>query len=261
MNPSIDLRELYDLLFDHYGSQGWWPLLSWQGTNPTLRGRCTGYHENRYDIPSTDVERLEIAIGAILTQNTSWINAEKALVELNSKGLLSIDGILSTSLEDLGPIIRSSGYYNQKAKKLYALMSFFKKHSIAECVSAPLDQIHSQILEINGVGKETADSILLYAFSRLIFVIDTYTYRLLVHLGYISPTARKDNSYDQIQNQFQQSIPPSISIYNEYHALIVQHTVRICTKIPKCENCFLKDRCSKIPLAESLEKPKKKIKK
>lgn len=258
MNPSITLQELYDILFEHYGSQGWWPLLSWQGTNPTHRGQSTGYHESRYDIPATDRERLEIAIGAILTQNTSWINAEKALVALNSKGLLSVDGILTTSLEELGNIIRSSGYYNQKAKKLQNLMSFFQNHSITECVTAPLDQIRSQILEINGVGKETADSILLYAFSRPIFVVDTYTQRLLIHLGFISPTAQKESSYDHIQSLFQKSILPSISVYNEYHALIVHHTVQICTKIPQCDGCFLKERCLKVPLAEKIKKSRKK---
>lgn len=241
--PLLPIKELYDKLITKYGPQGWWPLirLKHQGQNPTERGRNTWYHPNDFKYPHNDADIFEIMVGAILTQNTSWENADKALGELFTKDLLSPEKILSTSVDVLAAAIRSSGYYNQKAMKLQNLCKFLEKNPISKLKSTKTPSLRKNLLEVKGIGPETADEILLYGFQRPIFVIDAYTIRLLLYMGYYS----EKQSYDKVQSWIESQIPQEVKIYNEFHALIVQHCVRICRKRPLCDFCFLEPSCKK----------------
>jgi endonuclease-3 related protein len=199
-----------------YGPQGWWPLLSHAGSNPTSTGRWTGYHPGDFTFPRHDHERFEICCGAILTQNTAWSNVEKALVRLNSHGLLSARAILSASDEALEGAIRSSGYFRAKAKKLRAFASFY----------LGLDgriPTRTELLQVWGVGPETADSIRLYAYAELEMVIDAYTIRVLCHHGF----CRAPLDYARAKRYCESHLPRSLESYQEFHALMVEHAKRL----------------------------------
>ena len=246
------IPKLYHILLDHYGAQGWWPLLrlSKSKINPTLRGKFTGYHPNNFQIPEIQQEILEIMIGAILTQNTSWVNAEKALNNLFINQKDSIESLNEINTEELANLIRSSGYYNQKAVKIRNLTKFLSQNSIKSLDQLPIINLREKLLSIKGVGPETADSMILYGFKKPIFVIDAYTKRLFGRMGLIL----SKESYQYFQDTFHHSLPPDVAIFNEYHALIVQHCAHICKSKPKCQICILNDRCKRIiPV-----KPKKK---
>lgn len=250
------IQDLYHLLMEHYGSQGWWPLLRLSHTkiNPTLRGRYTGYHPNDYIIPDQPQDALEIMLGAILTQNTSWINAEKALFNLESNSMFSLEKLHKILEGDLAAMIKSSGYYNQKAKKIQNLVTFLMKNPISTLNQINIIDLRTKLLSVKGIGLETADSIILYAFKKPIFVIDAYTKRLLGRLGII----KQSESYDHFQLIFHDSLKHETPIFNEYHALIVQHCAHVCTAKPKCENCFLNGKCMKDIKIKPRKKPKKK---
>nr|WP_243259372.1 endonuclease [Clostridium sp. 'deep sea'] len=179
-------------------------------------------------------------VGAILTQNTSWSNVEKAIS--NFKQELTAQLIKQLSINDLAQTIKPSGYYNQKAKKLKALTDWFEQYdfNILNTKHKTTLQLRTELLSIFGVGKETADCILTYALKKPSFIIDTYTKRLLTRLGFKLP-----NEYNEIQNLFQQSIAPDLYKYNEYHALIVKHATEFCFKTPKCTNCPLLSLCQR----------------
>jgi endonuclease-3 related protein len=251
-----DLHELYTLLFKQYGPQGWWPLLGCNilNQNPTGRGLCTGYHPLNYEIPTSDSEVLEIMLGCILTQNTSWINAEKALYKLNENNLLSLNALLKIPIETLAEMITSSGYYNQKAIKVKSLVSFLEENSISSLETKTAEILRTVLLSIKGVGYETADSVILYALKKPIFVVDTYTRRLLYRFGLISIDLLKPNAYNSVQSLFHQNLTPDLTLYNEFHALIVQHCVHVCEKNPHCMTCFLSDKCMKNILIEKKQK-------
>ncbi|MHA1611574.1 MAG: endonuclease III domain-containing protein [Promethearchaeota archaeon] len=240
--PSLD--ELYQLFLGHYGPQGWWPLirLGVSQQNPTTRGRFTWYHPENYNIPTTETDIFEIMVGAILTQNTSWENADKALGNLHLNGILDLDGIFNFQTDKLAEVIRSSGYYNQKAIKLQTLAQNLHQTPISQLKSFSLEELRTHLLAIKGIGPETADSIILYGFHLPSFVVDTYTKRLLFRMGYMSPPA----TYKTIQTMFHTELPPKESLFNEYHALIVQHMVQVCKKKPKCGECMLQNTCAKI---------------
>ena len=254
----LTLHELYDALYEHYGPQGWWPLLECNilNQNPTGRGRCTGYHPNDYDIPTTDSQALEIMIGTILTQNTSWINAEKAIYKLNENDILSIEALGKIPTEQLAEMIISSGYYNQKAIKLKILINFLQKNPISSLQNMPVEVLRNLLLSVKGVGFETADSMILYALKKPIFVVDAYTRRLLYHMGFIPINQFKPAAYNSIQELFHRdsSLPSDVKLYNEFHALIVQHCVHICEKKPNCTKCFLSVSCMKKTLVEDKKK-------
>lgn len=214
-----NLKQRYYEFLKEYSPQGWWPLLDLhtakgkdQGTNPTKTGSIKGYHPGDYSYPKTEKQQFEICIGAILTQNTAWQNVEKALVNLNVAGILSPEAILKTDSSKLAALIKPAGYFNQKAKKLKEFATFF----IALNGNAPSRE---QLLEVWGIGPETADSILLYAYKVPTFVVDAYTRRIFKY--------DKSISYDQIKSDFEKSIPQDYKIYQEYHALIVEHAKRI----------------------------------
>ncbi len=220
------LEKIYNKLLKDYGPQGWWPTTKKGSNRPT-------YH-NKGKL--TQKQKLEIILSGILTQNTAWKNVEKAIVELNKKNLIDIDKILRIKKERLARTIRSAGYYNQKAKKLKNVCEFLKKNPIKKLEKMSLWNARELLLSVNGIGPETADSILLYALNKPIFVVDTYTKRIFGELGIIA----KNASYDKVQGVFMKNLPHDTKPFNEYHALLVEHAKRHYSKKPHGQNCPLK---------------------
>ena len=212
----LPLADFTQRLLETYGPQGWWPLLDHQGNNPTTTGRLTGYHPGDYSFPRTETQRFEICCGAILTQNTAWPNVEKALESLRRQGLLDARAILRAKEEDLQEAIRSSGYFRAKARKLRAFCEFYRA----------LDgrtPSRDELLAVWGVGPETADSILLYAYARVEMVIDAYTIRILRHHGYMHSLP----DYATAKSYCERHLPRSLVDYQEFHALMVEHAKRL----------------------------------
>lgn len=214
---------VYKCLFKHYGSQHWWP-----GETP-----------------------FEVMVGAVLTQNTAWSNVEKAIVNLKQAKALTAAKIYAMSAADLGQLIRPAGYFNVKAKRLQNFSSWFLEQG-GERVLKDLGDIELRngLLSVNGVGPETADDMLLYAFNRSVFVIDAYTRRIFSRLGLVAG----DEDYENLRHQFESQLSSKIklrdelvNIYNEYHALIVLHAKDVCRKKPRCSDCCLRSQC---PAAE-----------
>ena len=207
----ISLSTFYHDLYEKYGPQGWWPIVSARKSDGG--GLCArGYHPKDYTLPCCDRDRFEISVGAVLTQNTAWTNVEKALDNLEGAGAIDAAAMTKTELLDLAALVKPAGYYNQKAKKLKILASFFHEN---------LGRTPSReaLLALWGIGKETADSILLYAYHQPVFVVDTYTRRIMASLGHCAP----DASYDDLQRIFMQELPHDVAVFQEYHALIVAH--------------------------------------
>jgi endonuclease III related protein len=223
--------EIYKKLLEAYGYQGWFPLLEIEGSNPTKTGSVNGYHPKDYSYPRTDLQRFEICVGLILTQNTSWLNVEKALLNLNSLRLIEPKAMLECADDVLKDLIKPAGYFNQKCKKLKEFCAFF--------LNLKSDVERGALLNIWGVGPETADSILLYAYHKPVFVIDAYTKRIFSRLGF------EFNGYDDLQAKFHSSLEMDHKLFNEFHALIVEHAKRSCMVKPKCSECVLNKVCKK----------------
>ena len=214
-NGEPDQRPLrmFQTLLAAYGPQSWWPAES--------------------------VE--ETIIGAILTQNTSWKNVERALAVLRQEDLLDFNQLASIDLHYLAESIRSSGYYNQKAKRLqiFSQRLLAEHGSLEQLATLPTQVLRDWLLGVHGIGKETADSILLYAFGRPVFVVDAYTIRIFSRHHVIKETAH----YDQVQNTIHASLKPETKIYNEFHALLVRVGKEYCRrKHPRCESCPLLEK-------------------
>jgi len=171
------------------------------------------YHPGDYSFPRTEEQRFEIIAGALLTQNTNWKNVEKALLNLHGSGNLSPERILSLPLPELETLIRPAGYFRQKARRLKALSEAYLEAD----GDRETEELRDYFLSINGVGPETADSILLYAYNRPSFVIDAYTRRMCSSLGLFS-----GKDYEEYRSFFQSSLPPEPELFNEFHALIVE---------------------------------------
>jgi len=205
------LPEFYDAMFSAHGPQGWWPGHS----------------------------RMEVIAGAILVQNTSWSNAEKAIRQLRGKGLLNIESLEAVTERALAEEIRSSGYYRQKAKKLKAFASFLRVRfdgSLAKLFAGHTSTVREELLSVNGIGPETADSILLYAGKHPVFVVDAYTRRILERHGLL----QGDETYEEVRGLFESSLPADARVYNEYHALLVRVGKENCLKRgPRCAGCAL----------------------
>jgi endonuclease-3 related protein len=203
------LVEIYDLLYERFGPQRWWPAKT----------------------------QFEVIVGAILTQSTSWRNVEKAISNLENAGVLSVEGILKIDIHELAELIRPSGYYNMKARKLKAIVSFLSEgfgSDLDTLFDRPLDEVRRDLLGVYGVGPETADSILLYAGRRPSFVVDAYTRRIFGRLGIIEP----ELSYEEARRLFMDNLPSSARLFNEYHALIVRLGKEICrSQNPGCDQC------------------------
>jgi endonuclease-3 related protein len=205
-----ELTEVYNILAARYGNLRWWPAK-------------TPY---------------EVIVGAILTQNTAWGNVEKAIA--NFSGGLSPQRVMSLNLETLIEIIRPAGFFNQKAAYLKGVTSWFGRYgfNVAAVQKLPLAQIRAELLSVKGVGNETADSILLYAFGFPSFVVDAYTVRLLSRLPIDA-----GKGYEKIKAYFERELPRDAEIYNNFHALIVVNAKEHCRKKPVCAGCPLSETC------------------
>jgi len=208
----VDQRPLrmFKTLLAAYGPQSWWPAES--------------------------VE--ETIIGAILTQNTSWKNVERALEVLRREEMMDVGRLSRIETEQLATFIRSSGYYNQKAKRLQNFCRRLKDEhgNLSQLATLSTQDLRDWLLDIHGIGKETADSILLYAFSRPVFVVDAYTIRIFSRHHLIKETS----GYDQVQTYIHENLKPEAQTYNEFHALLVRTGKECCRrKHPRCENCPL----------------------
>lgn len=213
MRSALSLKELYQLLLELYGPQNWWPV-------------DKHYHR----LKGTD-PRDEIIIGAILTQNTSWKNVERALYNLKSLGELSLNYIRRVDIKHLAELIRPSGFYNQKAERLKLIAEFFNPTERVERVS------REELLSLKGIGKETADAILLYAGNGLTFVIDKYTMRFMERFAGIRGT------YEELKDLFESSLPRQLEVYKDFHALLDEHAKRYCRNTPLCGECPIKELC------------------
>ena len=224
-------QRIYSVLYKEYGPQGWWPL--------TPKGKTqTRHHSGR---PKHDKDRFEIIFGAILTQNTAWKNVEKALEQLHANKLVHYNKILQTKKQKIAALIRSAGYYNQKAERLVLISKFIKDHTVKSLLRKDAEELRELFLDVKGIGPETADSIVLYAFGKPTFVVDAYTRRIFSRVG----SCASDADYDEIQQMFVQNIEKDVNVYKEYHALIVEHAKRSCKKKPVCEGCVISGICKK----------------
>ncbi|MDQ6963524.1 MAG: endonuclease III domain-containing protein [Mariprofundales bacterium] len=187
------------------------------------------------------MQPFEMMVGAILTQNSAWRNVELAIAALHNADLLHAERLLHTDAATLQQLIRPSGYFRQKAARLHRLAEFYCSFESVEMMRERAHlEMRSRLLSINGVGPETADSILLYALQRPSFVIDSYTKRLLSRLGVVDEAI----NYDALQQLFHRHLPADTTLFQEYHALIVIHAKQHCRKQPVCSGC---------PLQESLQ--------
>lgn len=206
------IRELYKTLMQEYGLQGWWPLLELEEENSNA-SKKGGYHPGKYEFPKTREQSYEICIGAILTQNVGWNNVEKALENLKRIGCLKPETMIKTEDEKINLAIKPTGYYNQKTRKIREFTKFF--------IGLHKKPTREELLNIWGIGKETADSMLLYAFKTPTFVVDNYTKRILYESGISNET-----NYDKIKEIFEKNIEQDVATYQEYHALLVEHAKR-----------------------------------
>ena len=205
------LTKIYRMLYKTYGPRHWWP----GETN------------------------FEVMVGAILTQNTSWRNVEKAIQKLKGKGVLNPEGIHHLKKSELARLIQSSGYYRIKADRLKLFINFlFEEYDadLNEMKRRRVEELREKLLGIKGIGPETADSILLCGLKKPIFVVDAYTKRILSRHGIISEKA----SYEEVQRLFMDHLTHDEKLFNEYHALLVHLAKTLCKKIPKCDACPLK---------------------
>ncbi|MCD6227360.1 endonuclease III domain-containing protein [Candidatus Micrarchaeota archaeon] len=226
---------VYTKLLEHYGYQGWWPLVSMKGKKGFDN---LGYHPNDYSYPKTRGQMFEIIIGAILTQNTAWKNVEKALINLYTKRVAVPEKIIEMDFTSLATLIRSAGYYNQKTVRLKTIAEWFNSTNF----NIPTLSLRKKLLSLKGVGPETADSILLYAFKRPVFVVDAYTLRMFERLGFGKLTY--DSAQGIVHKSFKTlSDDDKVKVFNEFHALIVAHAKEHCKKRPMCEQCPLYNLC------------------
>ncbi len=229
----FNAKRAYAALFKAYGPQGWWPLLSFAGTNPTKTGATKGYHLRDYSIPRNEGEQFEICVGAILTQNTSWVQVEKALLSLKKAKARNPNAILKMPQAQLAEAIKPAGYFNQKAKKLKIFAEFY-------LFLNGRTPSREELLALWGVGPETADSMLLYAFKVPTFVVDAYTQRILLRMGVV----REKASYGEVKALFERQIPANLEVYQEFHALLVEHAKRHCTSRNwACKGCGIGKSC------------------
>jgi endonuclease-3 related protein len=227
----MNLLQVYKKMLSFYGEQNWWPVTDAGELSPTYKPRKR-LAEN---------QAFEVAVGAILTQNTNWKNVEKAIEDLNKAKMLDCKKIANAKQKELAELIRSSGYYNQKAKKLVLFAKYLQKNysgRIEKLFEKEISELREELLSLHGIGSETADSIILYAAGKPVFVVDAYTKRLLQNFFAFQKT-----SYEEAQNFFEFQLPSDLDIFKEFHALIVEHAKRFCRKKPDCKECFLNNTC------------------
>ena len=210
-NLKKSLSEVYDRLYAHFGPQHWWP-----GDTP-----------------------FEIAVGAILTQNTNWGNVEKAITNLKEAKKLNSRALRSISPTELASLIRPAGYFNIKADRLKHFITFLSDNynGSMEKMREEQEPLREKLLGVKGIGPETADSIMLYALGKPVFVIDAYTKRIFSRHKLVSENAE----YHDLQDIFYGNLPQDVKMFNEYHALIVMLGKEFCRPKPRCEGCPLQD--------------------
>jgi endonuclease-3 related protein len=217
------LMEMFDLLHAHFGSQDWWPAET----------------------------ELEMMVGAVLTQNTNWKNVEKAIENLKQNNMLTLDCLASLDLSVLARTIRPAGYYNIKAKRLKNLIRFITDHYRADLsmfLKEETQTLRHGLLSVKGIGPETADSIILYAARRPLFVIDAYTHRIL----YRHSMCEEQATYDALQELFMDHLVEDASLFNEFHALMVQAGKHYCRRKPLCNYCPLEKWGPSSPVRDSV---------
>ncbi len=214
--PENRVRDLFDRLQAAYGPQEWWPAAS----------------------------RLEMIVGAILTQRTAWRNAEYALRSLEASELLSIEALASASDERISETIRAAGFRTAKTRTLKGFAAcVWNRHGgdLDRMLGLPVDRLRPEFLGLWGIGEETADAILLYAAKGPTFVIDAYTRRLLRRLGW----SDGDEPYESLRALFLSALPSDAGLLGEYHALIIRHGKAYCRAVPDCTGCPLRSCCAK----------------
>ncbi len=211
---SQQLQKIYRRLLDACEPQHWWPA----------------------------EEPFEVMVGAVLTQSVAWRNVEKAITNLKEAGALSPQALRRLGLPEIASLIRPCVYYNVKARKLKALVEWFEKYcrdDLNEMFAIDTGELRRQLLSVWGIGEETADSIVLYAAEKPVFVIDAYTRRIIDRIG----LAVDGSSYGAYQSLFMDNLPADVKLFNEYHALLVCLGKNICRSRPLCRQCCLKDIC------------------
>lgn len=212
MNKAKTILKIYRKMFDALGPQRWWP-----GETP-----------------------FEVVIGAILTQNTNWSNVEKAIRNLKAAGRLSPEGIHELNVTELAQLIRPSGFFNVKARRVKTFINWlFSRYegSLSKMFAQDLEILRDDLLSVKGIGPETADSILLYAGNFPTFVVDAYTHRIFSRHGFIP----EESTYDEMKSFFEGNLPKDVKLYNEYHALLVNIGKMFCKPKKICEPCPLRD--------------------
>lgn len=209
----LGYKGVYDGLLKQHGPQQWWPA------------------DNAF----------EVMVGAVLTQNTAWTNVEKAIVNLKRARALSLKRMATMPLDELAQLIRPSGYFNLKAKRLQAFCQWLsRKGGVARLTDIETPLLRDELLAVYGIGPETADDMLLYALDRPVFVIDAYTRRIFSRLDIIDG----GEPYDELRADFERRLQGDIDLYGEYHALIVNHGKDVCRKSPVCNRCQLAAHCA-----------------
>lgn len=208
-----DLPRVFNTLAGHYGAQDWWPAKT----------------------------RFEVLVGAILTQNTAWRNVEKAIDNLRRAGCLSAHAIERVELGALRALIRPSGCFNQKATRLKRFCAWYiERGELAGLSKRSSAKLRSALLEVSGIGPETADAMLLYAFDRAVFIADAYASRILSRLGLCAAGLR----YDELNRAVTNGFHGSVGVWQEFHALLVAHAKHACKKRPDCAKCCLRHGCA-----------------
>jgi endonuclease-3 related protein len=205
------LQELYDKLWQAFGPQGWWP-----GETP-----------------------FEVAVGAILTQNTNWGNVARAIAALKDRDLLEPQALHDLPEAELAQLIRPAGYYNLKARRLKNFLDLLQgryQGAMEVMAGDDLEDLRRRLLEVKGIGPETADSILLYALNKPTFVVDTYTFRVLSRHRLLPEAC----AYEELRRLFMDHLAADLGLYQEYHALLVRVGKEFCRPQPRCESCLLK---------------------
>ena len=202
--------EMYDAMHARFGHRRWWP-----GETP-----------------------LEVCVGAILTQNTNWGNVVKAIANLSAASRMSVSALHATPHEELAELIRPAGYFNVKAKRLKNFIAAVYERcgdDLDAFLDRPVDALREELLRINGIGPETADSMILYAAGKLSFVVDTYTCRILLRHSLIG----EDDDYESVKELFESSLPDDVALWNDYHAQLVAVGKDYCRPRPRCDGCPL----------------------
>jgi endonuclease-3 related protein len=210
-STSQRLMQMFEKLLAHFGPQRWWPAET----------------------------ELEMMVGAVLTQNTNWKNVEKALRNLKKANLLSVHKLSTLSTSEVAALIRPAGYFNIKAKRLKNLIGFIVEQYQAQLslfLKEETQALREGLLSVKGIGPETADSILLYAVCRPVFVVDTYTHRIMARHGMTDEQV----SYHELQGLFMDHLPEDTALFNEFHALLVNTGKDYCRRKPLCHICPLK---------------------